>query len=151
MAFTLGRRKNFALLRHRGASGEAMTCSARNAMGPVVRRERTLGPIPSTATKRRTRSFGRQEAYWIAYRSRTAGAVEAGFDSCVCRQDLEGDVAWRDNSVLTRLTVIGSRSIRASSSKTGCSSGAEHVADYDVVAGAIPVTRTIQIQHATDP
>jgi hypothetical protein len=29
---------------------------------------------------------GRQEAYWIAYRSRTAGAVEAGFDSCACHQ-----------------------------------------------------------------
>jgi hypothetical protein len=36
----------------------------------------------------------------------------------------------------------GSRSSRASSSKTGCSSGAEHVADYDVVTGAIPVIRT---------
>lgn len=33
--------------------------------------------------------------------------------------------------------------------KTACSSGAEHVADYDGAAGAIPATRTIS--HATDP
>jgi hypothetical protein len=34
----------------RGASGEAMTGRAQNAAGPFVRRERTLGSTPSTAT-----------------------------------------------------------------------------------------------------
>ncbi len=38
----------------RGASGEAMTHRGGSAMSPVVKRERTLGSIPSTATETET-------------------------------------------------------------------------------------------------
>lgn len=111
----------------RGASGEAMTHRGGSAMSPFGRHERTLGSIPSTATRRRrpiargARSRGREHAIVPRTgRSATNAVVRVRFlpvvpgNSRVARRAVRcGEIAGANPACQTHEASRASRSLLA--------------------------------------